>query len=345
MCYFTHLNANRQKPDSIGRKVALPLHCGAAFIACHPRSRATPTLPVLNTPPSSRHPQALLGIVLLIAAVACFAVLDTTTKRITAEVPVLMAVWFRYFFQALITSALALGQKGGTTWKTEHLGMHVLRGTLMLIVTLTAFFSLKFMPVGEFTAIVMTTPLLVTLLAARLLGEHVSIFRVLLVLGGFAGTLVIVRPGGQSMDWIMLLPLALVLANTGFQLLTSRMTRTEHPMTIQLYTSWIGTALVALPLYWSWAPISSPALWAGMALMGLASAAGHFLLVMAFTRTPAAVLMPYMYLQIGFAVLGGWIMFDHIPDHVTLIGIGLIACCGTAGALLTQLEVRYRLGR
>jgi drug/metabolite transporter (DMT)-like permease len=284
----------------------------------------------------------LLGILLLIAAVACFAVLDTTTKRITAEVPVIMAVWFRYFFQAVITSALSLSQKGSSSWKTERPAMHAARGVLMLIVTLAAFFSLKFMPVGEFTAVVMTTPLLVTLLAARLLGEHVSLFRVLLVLGGFSGTLIIVRPGSQLLGWTLLLPLALVVANTGFQLLTSRMTRTEHPMTIQLYTSWIGTAVMALPLYWSWTSIANPYLWAGMVLMGIASAAGHFLLVMAFTRTPAAALMPYMYLQIGFAMVGGWFMFDHLPDRLSLIGIGLIACCGTAGALLTLLENRLR---
>ena len=283
-----------------------------------------------------------MGITLLIAAVACFSVLDTTTKRITAEVPVLMAVWCRYLFQALITSALAMAQKGESLWKTQRPGLHVARGVLMLIVTLAAFSSLQFMPVGEFTAIVMTTPLLVTLLAARLLGEHVSIFRVVLVLGGFCGTLIIVRPGSQMLGWAMLLPLALVVANTGFQLLTSRMTRTEHPMTVQLYTSWIGTALATIPLAWAWTSISNPNLWLGLLLMGAASAAGHFLLVMAFSRTPAATLMPYMYLQIGFAMLGGWLMFEHLPDHLSLIGIGLIASCGTAGALLTMLETRIR---
>ena len=105
---------------------------------------------------------------MVIAAVACFALLDTTTKRVTAEVPLLMAVWARNFFQALFTSALVLPKQGLSVLKTDRLGMQITRGLLMITVTMLAFSSLSVMPVGEFTAIAMTTPLLVTLLAARL---------------------------------------------------------------------------------------------------------------------------------------------------------------------------------
>ena len=304
-----------------------------------------PALSVRISSPSTVNARALAGIALLIAAVACFAVLDTTTKRVTAEVPLLMAVWARNFFQAIFTSALVLPRQGLSVLRTNKLGQQITRGVLMISVTVLAFASLGAMPVGEFTAIVMTTPLLVTLLAARLLGEHVSPFRVALVVGGFVGTAIIVRPGGGAVSWhswAMLLPLALVLANTAFQLLTSKLTRTESTMTTQFYTSWVGTILSSIPLIWFWTPIGDPALWLGLLLMGVAGAVGHILLIMSFERSPAATLMPYMYLQIGFAMLGGWIMFDHIPDHWSLIGIGLIALCGTAGGLLTLFEARLR---
>jgi drug/metabolite transporter (DMT)-like permease len=284
----------------------------------------------------------MAGIGLLIAAVVCFAVLDTTTKRITAEVPLLMAVWARYFFQAVVTSALILPKTGLAVLKTDNLSLHITRGVLLMVVTVLAFSSLRVMPVGEFTAIVMTTPLLVTLLAARLLGEHVSPIRLVLVAGGFIGTAIIVRPGGDAMGWAMLLPLGMVVANAAFQLLTSKMGRTEASMTTQFYTSWIGALLASVPLYWIWTSIDNPALWLGLLLMGVAGAAGHMLMIMAFGRAPAATLMPYMYLQIGFAMLGGWLMFKHIPDHLSLIGIGLIAACGTAGGLLTLYESRLR---
>jgi drug/metabolite transporter (DMT)-like permease len=284
--------------------------------------------------------RALAAIGLLIAAVACFAVLDTTTKRVTAEVPMMMAIWARYFFQALFTTAWVLPKKGLAVLETHNLGMQLTRGVLLIVVTGLAFASLQVMPVGEFTAVVMTTPLLVTLLAARLLGEHVSMLRMVLVAGGFAGTAIIVRPSGDTVNWWLLLPLALVITNASFQLLTSKMTRTETTMTTQFYTSWVGAILSSIPMVWFWTTIANPYLWAGLLLMGVAGAVGHILMIMSFERSPAATLMPYMYLQIGFAMLGGWIIFDHIPDHLSLIGIGLIAACGTAGGLLTMHERR-----
>jgi drug/metabolite transporter (DMT)-like permease len=140
----------------------------------------------------------------------------------------------------------------------------------------------------------------------------------------------------------MQLPLVLVAANTAFQLLTSKMTRTETTMTTQFYTSWVGAILTSIPLIWFWTPIADPLLWLGLLLMGVAGAVGHILMIMSFERSPAATLMPYMYMQIGFAMLGGWLIFDHIPDHLSLIGIGLIAACGTAGGFLTMVESKMR---
>jgi len=127
-------------------------------------------------------PSAGWGIALVLLATACFATLDTGNKFLTmAGVPVVMAVWFRYLFQALSTTAVLLP----------------LRGLLLTISSVFAFYSLKHMPVAEFTAIVAISPLLVTLLAATLLGEHVSGLRWTLVAGGFAGTLIIIRPGSD----------------------------------------------------------------------------------------------------------------------------------------------------
>ena len=287
------------------------------------------------------HP-ALLGISLLLIAMACFAILDTTTKRVTTVVPVMMAIWARYFFQAVLTTAVVLPLKGLDVLKTNNPRQQLTRGVLLTVVTGLAFSSLRFLPVGEFTAIVMTVPLLVTLLAARLLGEHVSAQRLWLVCGGFVGTLIIVRPGTDVFGWPLLIPLALVIVNAAFQLLTSKMTRTEDAMTTQFYTTWVGTALTSVPLFWFWVPISDTRVLLELVLMGVAGCVGHFLLILAFERSPAGTLMPYMYAQIGFAMLGGWWVFDHVPDHLSMIGIGLIALCGTAGGFLTVYELRQK---
>jgi drug/metabolite transporter (DMT)-like permease len=285
--------------------------------------------------------RVLAGIALAVAASACFSALDTTTKFVSASVPLLMGLWFRYAFQAVTTTAVVVPRRGLRVFRTHHLAFQCLRGALLLTSSLFAFASLKFMPVGEFTAIVMIAPLAVTFLAATVLKEQVSALRWTLVAGGFAGTLVIIRPGGESFAWASLLPLGLVVSNAWFQVLTSRLARTEDPITMQLYTGWVGTLLASLAVPYVWTShLPSPWLWLGLCFMGLMGTVGHFLLILAYQRAPASTLTPYLYSQIAFAMLGGWLVFSHVPDGPSLFGMGLIAVCGAAGAWLTVRESR-----
>ncbi|MDW5442286.1 DMT family transporter [Polaromonas sp. SM01] len=287
-----------------------------------------------------RAPSALAGIALVIAAVACFATLDTTTKYVSASVPILMALWFRYFFQAVATTATMLPLRGWRVLRTAHPKFQCLRGLLLLMSSLFAFLSLKYMPVAEFTAIGAIVPLIITLLAATALGEKVSPLRWSLVIGGFIGTLIIIRPGGDDFDWALLLPLGMVATNTGFQVLTSKLARTEDPITMHLYTGWVGTLLASVALPFVWTSLPSWSLWGWLLLMGVAATVGHFLLILAYMRTPAATLTPYLYAQIAFAMLGGWVAFSHVPDRWSMAGVVLIAICGAAGAWLTARESR-----
>ncbi|MBC7437624.1 MAG: DMT family transporter [Bdellovibrionales bacterium] len=286
----------------------------------------------------SRLPAA--GIPLVIAAVACFAVLDTTTKFVTTGVPLLMALWFRYMFQAVATTVAVLPVRGMALFRTQHPKYQLLRGALLLLTSLFAFYSLKYMPVGEFTAIVMIAPLVITLLAATTLKERVSPLRWALVAGGFIGTLVIIRPGAETFNWTMLLPLGLVACNAWFQVLTSRLARTEDPVTMHFYTGWVGALVASLALPFVWTSLAHWYLWADLLLMGLLATVGHFMLILAYQRAPAATLTPFLYLQIGFAMLGGWLVFSHVPDQLSMIGIVKIAVCGAGGAWLTVRESR-----
>lgn len=288
----------------------------------------------------SRTPSALAGIALVIAATAFFATLDTTTKFVSASVPLLMALWFRYFFQAVATTAVVLPLRGMRVLRTAHPKFQCLRGLLLLMSSLFAFLSLKYMPVAEFTAIGAIVPLLITLLAATALGEKVSVLRWSLVLGGFAGTLIIIRPGGEDFTWALLLPLGMVATNTGFQVLTSRLAKTEDPITMHLYTGWVGTLLASLALPFVWVSLPSASLWGWLLLMGVAATVGHFMLILGYMRAPAATLTPYLYAQIAFAMVGGWIAFSHVPDGWSMIGMLMIAICGALGAWLTARESR-----
>src|SRR5215213_7724445 len=266
----------------------------------------------------------LAGIGLVIVAVACFTTLDTATKLSSAGVPILMGVWFRYAFQAVATTAVLLPRYGRALLRTEHPRYQLLRGTLLLVSSTLAFFSLRYMPLAEFTSVVLIAPLVVTLLAATALKEEVSRLRWALVAGGFAGTLVIVRPGGTVFSWAILLPLALVATNAWFQILTSRLARTEKPITMHFYTGWVGTLVATIPLPFVWTTLPSWNWWALLCLMGFMATVGHFLLILAYQRAPASTLTPYLYAQIAFAMIGGWLIFSHVPDTTSLFGMALI---------------------
>ncbi|WP_295857270.1 DMT family transporter [uncultured Xylophilus sp.] len=283
---------------------------------------------------------AASGIALAVLATACFATLDSSTKYAGASIPLFMAIWFRYAFQAAASTALILPTRGFAALRTAHPRFQCLRGLLLLLTSVFAFFSLRHMPVGEFTAIVMVTPLAITLLAATVLKERVSGLRWALVAGGFAGTLLVMRPGGQAFQWAMLLPLGLVACNAWFQVLTSRLAQTEDPITMQFYSGWVGTLITSVFLPLVWTPPPHAAVWGALLLMGVMGTAGHLLLTIAYRRAPASTLMPFVYAQIGFAMLGGWLLFDHVPDATAVAGMVTIALCGAAGAWLTVRESR-----
>ena len=293
---------------------------------------------------SPHRPQnALAGIGLVIAAVACFATLDTTTKFVSAGVPLLMALWFRYAFQALATTLVVLPTRGLSVLRTGHPRFQLLRGLLLMCSTMLAFISLRHTPVAEFTAIVSMTPLVITVLAAYRLKEKVSLLRWTLVIGGFVGTMIIIRPDSDDFNWALLLPLTLVATSAWFQLLTSKMARTEDPLTMHFYTGWVGTVIASFMLPFVWTRVESATLWWAMALVGLAGTVGHFMLILAYQRASATTLTPYLYCQIAFAMLGGWLAFSQVPDAWSLFGIAMIAVCGAAGAWLAVRESRVLL--
>lgn len=287
--------------------------------------------------------QTLTGIGFVVMSVACFAVLDTTTKHISASVPIMLALWFRYLIQALFSTVFFLPQRGMSLFKTAHPKFQMARGALLFGSSICAFYGLKYIPVGEFTAIASITPLVVTLVAALLLGEKVRKLRWALVIGAFVGTLIMVRPGTQHFDWVLVFPLMLILTNGSFHLLTSRMARTEDPITMNILTGWVGTLLGAFVLPFVWELPTDWFVWLQLLIMGSFATVGHYLLIRAFSKAPAATLTPYFYSQIGFAMLGGWLVFDHMPDQWTLVGMGVVTLCGALGAWLTVRESRVQV--
>lgn len=288
-------------------------------------------------------PNTLQGIGLVVLALACFATLDTTTRHISTSISLLVALWFRYAIQAVITTVVVWPGRGRRVLLTRHPKFQLARGLLLFACSILAFFSLKYMPVGEFTAIALLAPLVITVFAAWKLKEKIRPLRWSLLVGGFIGTMVIIRPGTNHFDWTVILPLMLVGTNSAFQLLTSQMTKTEDPITMHFYTGWIGTILASFALPFVWEMPADWTVWLQLLIMGVLASIGHFLLILAYGRAPAATLTPYMYAQIAFGVVGGWVVFQHLPDQWTFVGMGLIALCGALGAWLTVHENRMAI--
>jgi drug/metabolite transporter (DMT)-like permease len=277
-----------------------------------------------------------LGVVCILAAVFCFSLIDSVTQYVVRTVPIFMALFVRYILQTLITTAILLPIHGRKLLQTQKPRLQILRGLLIILSTMLAFKSLKVVPVGEFTAILMMTPMLVTFLAVLVLGERPRHSSWFYVLGGFIGMLFIVRPGTEAsggLGWDAIWPLGCLLSSSAFQLISSYLGRSEKPVTTHFYSTIIGLlcACVIVPPFW--AMIEDPLIWGLMVIMGSMGALGHYLLSIAYQKAPATTLMPYVYCQVGFAVLAGWIAFSHVPDHWALIGIGLIAVSGLANAL------------
>lgn len=301
----------------------------------------------------TRRPRPVLGITLIVLMALCFATLDTTVKYLgtSAALPVLVILWCRYAFQAVSMGAWLVVHRvrwGRGLFEVAHPRFQVLRGLLLLSTSSLSFFGLQHMPVAEFTAVAMLAPVVVTLLAAFVLHERVSALRWLLVIGGFVGALVILRPGSGLFGAAAAFPLTLALAYGVFQVLTSRLSALEHPLTTHFYTGLVGAILVSGVVMLS--PVDvMPALRSAtgthLALLVLAGAlgtAGHLLLILALGLAPIGLLMPFTYSQIALATLVSGVVFHHSPDGFAFAGMAIIAACGALSVWINQREAARR---
>lgn len=280
-----------------------------------------------------------LGITLILLMAGCFATMDTSIKYLGAFVPVLLIMWGRYLTQTLVMTVWLLRSKT-STFRAAHPKFQLLRGILLLLTSSASFYGVQYLPVAEFTAINMLTPVIVTLLAGWVLHEKVSPLRWALVCGGFAGALIVIRPGSGMFGWAVVLPLAGAVSYASFQVLTSKLAALESPFTTHFYTGLTGTAVLTPLLLTSPIDIvgTLQAATAGhLALMlgiGLLGTTGHLLLILALGLAPTSTLMPFVYTQIAFAAAISYAVLGHAPDAWGWVGMGVVAVCGAASAWL-----------
>ena len=279
-----------------------------------------------------QHP--LRGVLLFLAAIFLFAALDATAKYMNAFFAVPLLVWARYLVHFVIMMVFMAPGMGREIIVTRRPWLMSFRALMLVGITLLAQLALKTLPLAETTALIFITPLLVALLAGPLLGEQVRRRTWLATIAGFAGVLLIARPGGAMAGIGILYALGGALCYAIYQILTRKLAATEHPNRLLFYTALVGTLSMSLtlPAYWDG---QIPTLPQGLLIisLGLYGGIGHFMFIRAFREAPASTLSPLLYIQLIWATLLGWLVFNQLPDFLAIIGMLIIGASGLSLAL------------
>ena len=275
------------------------------------------------TPVSDNHAR---GIYWMLLTMVLIGSQDTLAKYLSQFYPVPVVVWVRYLVHFIILSAI-LAPRLKQLAPTTRPGLQAVRSILLYLITIFFIVGLTYMPIAEATAVMFVSPLLVTAFSVPLLGENVGIRRWVGVAVGLVGALVIIRPGTEMMQWAALLPLAAAVTFALFQISNRIINRTDHVLTSLFYSSVGGTVISSaiLPLYWE-----MPALehWPLLVLLGVIGASTHFAMLRAFAFAPAAVVSPFSYTGLIWAVLLGYLVFAEVPDMWTISGALIIVISG-----------------
>jgi drug/metabolite transporter (DMT)-like permease len=283
----------------------------------------------------SHHP--LRAVTLMLAAMCCFALLDATSKHLSQTFNVPLLVWARYTVHFVLMVIFLGPRHRARLVATTRPAAQIVRALLLVAVTGFAMAAFRIMPLAETTALIFVTPLIVALLAGPMLGERVGTPRWIAALVGFGGMMLIARPGSALAPAGVAYTLIAAVCYAFYQIQTRKMTATEKPLTLVFYTALVGTAAMSLALPWIWtgpAPNATEALM--IVSLALYGGTGHFLLTHAFRHAPASTLAPFLYAQLIWASLLGWLFYDQWPDTLSIAGMIVIVVSGVAVALVER---------
>jgi drug/metabolite transporter (DMT)-like permease len=208
----------------------------------------------------------------------------------------------------------------------------VIRGACLGLSSITFFGALAVLPQAEATALIATSPILVTVVAVGWMKEKAPRGTWIALATSFAGVLLIIRPGSALFGPAAVLPLLAAVFATGYTLSTRRLAGVDDGVSTLFIGGVVATVLlsVLVPLFWV-----APTAWWHVALAvlsGLIGAGGHLLLVRAYERANASTLAPYTYAHTVAALGTGWLVFGTFPDRPALVGMALIVATGVAMA-------------
>ena len=275
-------------------------------------------------------PDVLKGIGLMCAALAVFSCLDTTAKYMATvvQLPVLQVVWVRFLSQLLlilfVTGVLAIPRLLTTRRPKQQLA----RSGLMLASTVLNFMALRHLRLDQTQTVYFLAPFVVALFAGPFLGEWVGWRRMLAILVGFSGILVVVRHGLVAFDPALILAFGSMLCYAGFMLLTRYLSAFDAPEVTLFYSLIAGTFLAAPFAMAQWVWPTELSVWLLMLSMGVWGGIGHYIFIIAYRHAPASTLAPFIYLGLITHTAGGFLVFGQMPDQWTLAGASIVVASG-----------------
>ncbi|MCX7286903.1 MAG: DMT family transporter [Rhodobacterales bacterium] len=275
----------------------------------------------------------LRGVALVVGATFIFAVADTLGKHLAMLYATTLVLAARYLVNLAIVTAAMWPRHRSALWRTRRTGLVILRGLCLASASITMLMALRVMPVAETVAIIYIAPVLVMLASGTVLGEKVSLPGWIGAGLGFAGVLLIARPGSGLDPVGVALALGNAVLATGYHLLTRVLARTETTMALMFHTALVGALVFCALVLVLPVPAVPGTLDLGlMGALGAFATAGHLMFTSAYREAPAATLAPVNYLHIAFATLLGWVIFQQIPGALGFAGMGLIAAAGVLAA-------------
>ena len=272
--------------------------------------------------------QRLTGIALMCGAVALFACLDTTAKYLNTQMDAMQITWARYTSALVLTLIVSNPLTHPGLLRTKRLKLQITRSLLLFFATAGNFLALRWLQLDEVLSIIFTFPFIVAIASGPLLGEWIGWRRWSAICVGFGGVLLITRPGFGGMHPAALFSLAATVSYGFYAVITRIVSRVDSNQTSLFYANCIG-ALVMLPVIpFVWTTPSSWAIALMLVGIGVLGSAGHFLLIAGHRIAPAAVLSPFVYTQLIWVVILGYLVFDHVPNGWTMAGAAIVISSG-----------------
>lgn len=295
----------------------------------------------MPAPPSQD--RTLAGIGLMLAAMFAFSLNDVMGKWLVGTFGVAQLLLIRSG-AALVMLLPAIRATGiRAILRPERRGLHVLRAICSTAEVAFFYWAVVYLPLADTVAFYLACPIFVTIFANLLLKEDVGWRRWLAVLCGFGGVIIAVNPTGAGLGWPALIALGGTMLFAGLNILT-RMLAGENEVTLVSWqvVSALLFGLVVAPFRWV-----QPSLleFGALALLGIISTFGHMGVNRALKYAPAAVVVPYQYTLIVWAVLFGILFFGDWPKAHVVIGAAIIVAAGLYIFLREQVRARERAAR